>query len=219
VLRTRAPLSPPKRFSFDLHVLGPPQTFALSQDQTLQFDFCSPASASQRPPLARGRLLTEPREKSTCWLILVTRQPHGASWLVPPAGVQEDFWLLMPLRDGGLGRRGCRPSLADVPAGGLGFLRERFRASAGPCGSWSVFLLSSFQAAKGPSPLALCPGGLGPFGVSRSGSGSGDAVSTCDSDGRQGSDRTFRPRKCELSPRVPSHRHPLVPQVEGELAG
>ena len=40
MLRTRAPLSPaPKgRFSFDLHVLGPPQTFALSQDQTLQFE-------------------------------------------------------------------------------------------------------------------------------------------------------------------------------------
>ena len=38
VLRTRAPLSSPKGFSFDLHVLGPPQTFALSQDQTLQFD-------------------------------------------------------------------------------------------------------------------------------------------------------------------------------------
>ena len=38
VLRTRAPLSTPKGFSFDLHVLGPPQTFALSQDQTLQFD-------------------------------------------------------------------------------------------------------------------------------------------------------------------------------------
>ena len=41
VLRTRAPLSTPKGFSFDLHVLGPPQTFALSQDQTLQFDFAS----------------------------------------------------------------------------------------------------------------------------------------------------------------------------------
>ena len=40
VLRTRAPLStsPKGSFSFDLHVLGPPQTFALSQDQTLQFD-------------------------------------------------------------------------------------------------------------------------------------------------------------------------------------
>ena len=39
MLRTRAPLSTPKGFSFDLHVLGPPLTFALSQDQTLQFDF------------------------------------------------------------------------------------------------------------------------------------------------------------------------------------
>ena len=39
VLRTRAPLSTPKGFSFDLHVLSPPQTLALSQDQTLQFEF------------------------------------------------------------------------------------------------------------------------------------------------------------------------------------
>ena len=38
VLLTRAPLYSPRRaFSFDLHVLGPPLTFALSQDQTLQF--------------------------------------------------------------------------------------------------------------------------------------------------------------------------------------
>lgn len=43
VLRTRAPLStlPKVSFSFDLHVLGPPQTFALSQDQTLQFELGS----------------------------------------------------------------------------------------------------------------------------------------------------------------------------------
>ena len=36
MLRTRAPLVVAN--PFDLHVLGPPQTFALSQDQTLQFD-------------------------------------------------------------------------------------------------------------------------------------------------------------------------------------
>jgi hypothetical protein len=36
VLRTRAPLTIAS--PFDLHVLGPPQTFALSQDQTLQFE-------------------------------------------------------------------------------------------------------------------------------------------------------------------------------------
>ena len=55
MLRTRAPLSsPPKRrFSFDLHVLSPPQTFALSQDQTLQFELCS-----SRPFLGLCSILT-----------------------------------------------------------------------------------------------------------------------------------------------------------------
>ena len=48
MLRTRAPLSTPKGFSFDLHVLGPPQTFALSQDQTLQFDFMLGITRSSR---------------------------------------------------------------------------------------------------------------------------------------------------------------------------
>ena len=37
VLRTRAPLySPLRAFPFDLHVLGTPPAFVLSQDQTLQ---------------------------------------------------------------------------------------------------------------------------------------------------------------------------------------
>jgi hypothetical protein len=44
VLRTRAPLySPLRAFSLDLHVLGTPPAFVLSQDQTLQlrdFDPC-----------------------------------------------------------------------------------------------------------------------------------------------------------------------------------
>ena len=55
VLRTRAPLSstPKGRFSFDLHVLGPPQTFALSQDQTLQFELCSSSPALSDRQLAR----------------------------------------------------------------------------------------------------------------------------------------------------------------------
>ena len=46
VLLTRAPLyrgrSP---FSFDLHVLGAPLTFVLSQDQTLQLNLVSPRDA------------------------------------------------------------------------------------------------------------------------------------------------------------------------------
>ena len=52
VLLTRAPLyrgrSP---FSCDLHVLGAPLTFVLSQDQTLQLKFCS----LSRSPKALGR--------------------------------------------------------------------------------------------------------------------------------------------------------------------
>ena len=38
VLLTRSPLEP--KFALDLHVLSPPLAFALSQDQTLQFDLC-----------------------------------------------------------------------------------------------------------------------------------------------------------------------------------
>src|SRR6185436_9290668 len=49
VLLTRAPLyrgrSP---FSLDLHVLGAPLTFVLSQDQTLQLKSCRPAVRTSR---------------------------------------------------------------------------------------------------------------------------------------------------------------------------
>src|SRR5260370_26194067 len=54
VLLTRAPLywgrSP---FSCDLHVLGAPLTFVLSQDQTLQLNLSSPLAAC---PLREGKL-------------------------------------------------------------------------------------------------------------------------------------------------------------------
>ena len=50
VLRTRAPLySPLRAFSLDLHVLGTPPAFVLSQDQTLQLRDFDP----HLPPLAR----------------------------------------------------------------------------------------------------------------------------------------------------------------------
>ena len=39
MLLTRSPLDP--KAPFDLHVLSPPLAFALSQDQTLQFNLCS----------------------------------------------------------------------------------------------------------------------------------------------------------------------------------
>ena len=48
VLRTRAPLYSPLRvFPFDLHVLGTPPAFVLSQDQTLQLRVCIPARTSR----------------------------------------------------------------------------------------------------------------------------------------------------------------------------
>ena len=50
VLRTRAPLySPLRAFPLDLHVLGTPPAFVLSQDQTLQLRDFDP----HLPPLAR----------------------------------------------------------------------------------------------------------------------------------------------------------------------
>jgi hypothetical protein len=53
VLLTRSPLSPhPKtRFSFDLHVLGTPPAFILSQDQTLHIEVLLRASIDARYPL------------------------------------------------------------------------------------------------------------------------------------------------------------------------
>ena len=46
MLLTRAPLYSPEQardFSFDLHVLGTPPAFILSQDQTLQLKLCQPS--------------------------------------------------------------------------------------------------------------------------------------------------------------------------------
>ena len=52
VLLTRAPLYQGRSpFSCDLHVLGAPLTFVLSQDQTLQLDLSSPRVARERAEL------------------------------------------------------------------------------------------------------------------------------------------------------------------------
>ena len=63
VLLTRAPLYSTRRpFAFDLHVLGAPPTFALSQDQTLQLNLESSSSeipkGTSELPLQRNRLET-----------------------------------------------------------------------------------------------------------------------------------------------------------------
>jgi hypothetical protein len=55
VLRTRAPLySPLRTFSLDLHVLGTPPAFVLSQDQTLQLRDFDPCPSSREKRLLRG---------------------------------------------------------------------------------------------------------------------------------------------------------------------
>ena len=63
VLLTRAPLySPLRAFSLDLHVLGTPPAFVLSQDQTLQlrgFDPASHLSRGDRLVLLRCVLRTQ----------------------------------------------------------------------------------------------------------------------------------------------------------------
>ena len=53
VLRTRAPLySPLRAFPLDLHVLGTPPAFVLSQDQTLQLRDFDPSQSLFRGELA-----------------------------------------------------------------------------------------------------------------------------------------------------------------------
>ena len=62
VLRTRAPLySPLRAFSLDLHVLGTPPAFVLSQDQTLQLRVfsCLAASCEASWHLLRNDLQTQ----------------------------------------------------------------------------------------------------------------------------------------------------------------
>ena len=56
MLRTRAPLDP--KVSFDLHVLGMPPAFVLSQDQTLKF--VSRISRHEPKPANRNTELREP---------------------------------------------------------------------------------------------------------------------------------------------------------------
>jgi hypothetical protein len=55
VLRTRSPVySPLRAFSLDLHVLGTPPAFVLSQDQTLQLRIRFPSANSRSAPGYRG---------------------------------------------------------------------------------------------------------------------------------------------------------------------
>jgi hypothetical protein len=69
VLRTRAPLySPLRAFSLDLHVLGTPPAFVLSQDQTLQLRVFDPASASFEAVWLVFQMIRQLKECGTAFL-------------------------------------------------------------------------------------------------------------------------------------------------------
>ena len=87
MIRTRSPLSPgPKpRFSLDLHVLGAPPAFVLSQDQTLHQDLKVPRNqrGPHRSESCRRRSLTSsgnfvpPRTLHYSWFVYDTELTCG----------------------------------------------------------------------------------------------------------------------------------------------
>ena len=83
---------PPKRaFAFDLHVLGTPPAFTLSQDQTLQFDFIVFNLVLFRSHQVRTTYLT-PFELAWTLTLLRFQRP----WFPPPEEnvsiVRRIFW-------------------------------------------------------------------------------------------------------------------------------
>ncbi len=98
VLRTRAPLySPLRAFSLDLHVLGTPPAFVLSQDQTLQLRV-----SSCLPPLARRAgmcfgMICKLKERGTAFLRRLAIQ---FSKTESHPSIREDFSRIEPDRRG-----------------------------------------------------------------------------------------------------------------------
>ncbi len=104
VLLTRSPLSPgaSSGFSFDLHVLGTPPAFVLSQDQTLRRDLGHPEGLprsvlrhSQTPEgVSRGRSCVRRAEPSLAATVRFTRRCHPA---VRRPTRRPDDWLADPV--------------------------------------------------------------------------------------------------------------------------
>src|SRR3546814_1291496 len=71
-LRTRAPLDP--KVSFDLHVLGMPPAFVLSQDQTLKFDvrICQGGISLADPLILRSLAYTRSNLVKGCFHVMET---------------------------------------------------------------------------------------------------------------------------------------------------
>ena len=82
VLLTRAPLYQGRSpFSCDLHVLGAPLTFVLSQDQTLQLNLLSPRDACLKDEANRARALAFGKRR-------VTSVQTSAKWPTGPRALQ-----------------------------------------------------------------------------------------------------------------------------------
>ena len=126
VLLTRAPLYSARRlFAFDLHVLGAPPTFALSQDQTLQLAFCD-TLIFEAPNLSLSldseELTQEPTNLllSVCYSVFKDRR------------VSSERQLSLPLRSRDRRRRG--------EAAYMGRLSDRQRFSVRDFRGTVVFL-------------------------------------------------------------------------------
>src|SRR4029453_8561405 len=81
-LLSRLPLDP--KVSFDLHVLGTPPAFALSQDQTLHHDF-------EFVPFRGPVLANKPQKESSAKYVALARR---SSLCVPPRASFSSSFLL-----------------------------------------------------------------------------------------------------------------------------
>ena len=123
MLLTRAPLYQGRSpFSCDLHVLGAPLTFVLSQDQTLQLNLVSPRGACSWGAAELGLWLCVEIASVTVqpgWLEADFASPktHSSSSLPPRLAVREAL---------------CERTIQFSRTEGAGGLRGRGRYSSGP---------------------------------------------------------------------------------------
>ena len=116
MLRTRAPLVVAN--PFDLHVLGPPQTFALSQDQTLQFESARRIRRSGNRPCPSGpasgceSLRSSLSHKRSCKTLIGVSLSASSSSL-QFSGNELD-WVVSALDTGAALRRAARPRRGEA---------------------------------------------------------------------------------------------------------
>src|SRR6266849_4755987 len=120
VLRTRSPVySPLRAFSLDLHVLGTPPAFVLSQDQTLQLSIGVSIQKQQSPSrltaAATGASLSRPvAKRNTIGALKALRVPQ--SFFVDLlSSFQRPTWHALPTPHF---RRPRLPAVSNTPARG-----------------------------------------------------------------------------------------------------